>query len=146
MATAVIVVAAAASAATGFAHTCAGVTPFLFVTSCAQHIILPCRADWQCKTVNFARRQACFKCKDPRGPDALPAPSYREGDRYAASSSSTLVLRDLNMMTTEETLYTSLGVHGQLKEIRLLRDNVTQMSKCDAPPACTPCLPLRSVR
>ena len=60
----------------------------------------------------------------------MPAPAYRGSDQ-PSSSSSTLVIRDLNPMTTEETLYTSLGVYGQLKEIKLLRDTVTQISKYD---------------
>ena len=45
-------------------------------------------------------------------------------------------------MTTEETLYTSLGQYGQLKEIRLLRDTITQISKYDR---CECCLLLISI-
>lgn len=89
--------------------------------------------DWicpKCNTNNFARRQACFSCQAPRGPDALPA--SRSAHSNVSVSSGGLVVRDLDPTTTEATLHPVMAAYGALQRLEIIRDTVTLQSKCFA--------------
>ncbi|KAJ6842776.1 SUPPRESSOR OF ABI3-5 isoform X1 [Iris pallida] len=95
-------------------------------------------SDWMCTIcgcVNFARRTSCFQCNESRTDDAPPAD-------VATSSSTTLgkkgpeagpthvlVVRGLEENADEEMLRYEFAKHAPIKDIRLVRDKFTHVSR-----------------
>ncbi|CAL5060086.1 unnamed protein product [Urochloa decumbens] len=94
----------------------------------------PC--DWICTIcgcMNFARRTSCFQCNEPRTEDALPAdatgtPQFgRRGPELGPTH--VLVVRGLDENADEEMLRYEFAKHAPIKDIRLVRDKFTHVSR-----------------
>jgi len=87
--------------------------------------------DWlceQCKGGNFARRNHCYYCGAEKSENALPCnvnPQHANTD----GACPVLVVRNLNLQTTEETLYNMFSTFAPLKEVRLIREKHTGQSR-----------------
>uniref|UniRef100_A0A0E0NAC8 SUPPRESSOR OF ABI3-5 n=1 Tax=Oryza rufipogon TaxID=4529 RepID=A0A0E0NAC8_ORYRU len=82
----------------------------------------PC--DWICTIcgcMNFARRTSCFQCNEPRTEDSLPADP--------TSPTHVLVVRGLDENADEEMLRYEFAKHAPIKDIRLVRDKFTHVSR-----------------
>ncbi|XP_057826098.1 SUPPRESSOR OF ABI3-5 isoform X1 [Cryptomeria japonica] len=94
--------------------------------------------DWMCAIcgcVNFARRVSCFQCNESRNEDSTPA------DAVALNTPSTLkrasepapthvlVVRGLDEHVDEETLHYEFSKHAPIKDLRLVRDKFTHVSR-----------------
>ncbi|KAL6056998.1 RNA-binding protein 5 [Balamuthia mandrillaris] len=99
--------------------------PFLLS---ALYYSLPFRLPPQpkCQGSNFARRVACYMCNAAR-----PAhPQFVANEETQKEEASTvLAVRGLDTLTTETTLYTVFASFGAVKEIRLIRDKHTNVSR-----------------
>ncbi|GMH09254.1 hypothetical protein Nepgr_011095 [Nepenthes gracilis] len=95
-------------------------------------------SDWMCTIcgcVNFARRVSCFQCNERRSDDApaadivssSPAPSGRKGAE--AGPTHVLVVRGLDENADEEMLRYEFSKHAPIKDLRLVRDKFTHVSK-----------------
>nr|AWA44777.1 hypothetical protein SS03A17_000009 [Saccharum spontaneum] len=87
-------------------------------------VAAPC--DWICTIcgcMNFARRTSCFQvlCNEPRTEDALPAD--------ATGPTHVLVVRGLDENADEEMLRYEFAKHAPIKDIRLVRDKFTHVSR-----------------
>ncbi|XP_026657997.2 SUPPRESSOR OF ABI3-5-like isoform X2 [Phoenix dactylifera] len=96
----------------------------------------PC--DWICTIcgcVNFARRTSCFQCNEARTEDAPPAdiatanpiPPGKRGSE--AGPTHVLVIRGLGENADEEMLRYEFSKHAPIKDIRLVRDKFTHVSR-----------------
>ncbi|KAA8524815.1 hypothetical protein F0562_011238 [Nyssa sinensis] len=94
-------------------------------------------SDWMCTIcgcVNFARRTSCFQCNEGRTDDAPPAdmassnpiPLGKKGD---AGPSHVLVVRGLDENADEEMLRYEFSKHAPIKDLRLVRDKFTHVSR-----------------
>ncbi|XP_060207531.1 SUPPRESSOR OF ABI3-5 isoform X2 [Lycium barbarum] len=94
-------------------------------------------SDWMCTIcgcVNFARRTSCFQCNEPRTDDAPPADmassnSSTLGRRGEAGPTHVLVVRGLDENADEEMLRYEFSKHAPIKDLRLVRDKFTHVSR-----------------
>ncbi|KAF3636591.1 putative RNA-binding protein 5-A-like isoform X3 [Capsicum annuum] len=94
-------------------------------------------SDWMCiicGCVNFARRTSCFQCNEPRTDDAPPADmgssnSSSVGRRGEAGPTHVLVVRGLDENADEEMLRYEFSKHAPIKDLRLVRDKFTHVSR-----------------
>uniref|UniRef100_A0A7C9AWL4 SUPPRESSOR OF ABI3-5 n=1 Tax=Opuntia streptacantha TaxID=393608 RepID=A0A7C9AWL4_OPUST len=95
-------------------------------------------SDWMCTIcgcVNFARRVSCFQCNESRTDDAPPAdlsssnpaPLGRKGAE--AGPTHVLVVRGLDENADEEMLRYEFSKHAPIKDLRLVRDKFTHVSR-----------------
>ncbi|KAG8659820.1 hypothetical protein MANES_02G081900v8 [Manihot esculenta] len=95
-------------------------------------------SDWMCTIcgcVNFARRTSCFQCNEPRTEDAPaadialsnPASLGRKG--FEAGPTHVLVVRGLDENADEEMLRYEFSKHAPIKDLRLVRDKFTHVSR-----------------
>jgi len=93
------------------------------------------RADWvcaYCQELNFARRQECYACgKLKQVQEGLEA---TDGARDSDSSSRQgaqhwLVVNGLEEQTSEEILHYHFSRYAPIKELRIVRDKFTHISK-----------------
>ncbi|KAF0919438.1 hypothetical protein E2562_029464 [Oryza meyeriana var. granulata] len=95
----------------------------------------PC--DWICAIcgcMNFARRTSCFQCNEPRTEDSLPADPTGSTPLHAKRGSElgpthVLVVRGLDENADEEMLRYEFAKHAPIKDIRLVRDKFTHVSR-----------------
>ncbi|KAK4423624.1 suppressor of abi3-5, partial [Sesamum alatum] len=94
-------------------------------------------SDWMCTIcgcVNFARRTSCFQCNEPRTEDAPPADMASSnptpsGKRGEAGPTHVLVVRGLDENADEEMLRYEFSKHAPIKDLRLVRDKFTHVSR-----------------
>ncbi|XP_057545373.1 SUPPRESSOR OF ABI3-5 isoform X2 [Amaranthus tricolor] len=95
-------------------------------------------SDWMCTIcgcVNFARRISCFQCNESRTDDAPPAdmsssnpaPLGRKGAE--AGPTHVLVVRGLDENADEEMIRYEFSKHAAIKDLRLVRDKFTHVSR-----------------
>ncbi|XP_020532017.1 SUPPRESSOR OF ABI3-5 isoform X2 [Amborella trichopoda] len=95
-------------------------------------------SDWMCVVcgcVNFARRTSCFQCNEPRTDDAPaadvassnPTPVGKKGSE--AGPTHVLVVRGLDENADEEMLRYEFSKHAPIKDLRLVRDKFTHVSR-----------------
>ncbi|KAH7687448.1 RNA-binding protein 5/10 [Dioscorea alata] len=95
-------------------------------------------SDWMCTMcgcVNFARRTSCFQCNEGRTEDAPladvassnPTPLGRKGSE--AGPTHVLVVRGLDENADEEMLRYEFSKHAPIKDLRLVRDKFTHVSR-----------------
>uniref|UniRef100_A0A2P2MAC0 Uncharacterized protein n=1 Tax=Rhizophora mucronata TaxID=61149 RepID=A0A2P2MAC0_RHIMU len=95
-------------------------------------------SDWMCiicGCVNFARRTSCFQCNEPRTDDAPPAdvalsnptPLGKKGSE--SGPTHVLVVRGLDENADEEMLRYEFSKHAPIKDLRLVRDKFTHVSR-----------------
>ncbi|KAK9017908.1 hypothetical protein V6N11_000905 [Hibiscus sabdariffa] len=94
--------------------------------------ILP--SDWMCTIcgcVNFARRTSCFQCNEPRTDDAPVADISLSNSKRGSESGPThvLVVRGLDENADEEMLRYEFSKYAPIKDLRLVRDKFTHVSK-----------------
>eukprot|EP00252_Welwitschia_mirabilis_P014229 TRINITY_DN3132_c0_g1_i1.p1 TRINITY_DN3132_c0_g1~~TRINITY_DN3132_c0_g1_i1.p1 ORF type:complete len:875 (+),score=212.77 TRINITY_DN3132_c0_g1_i1:446-3070(+) len=94
--------------------------------------------DWICNVcgyINFARRTLCFQCNESRTEDSLPADMVSS---YALSTGKkngepgpthVLVVRGLDEHIDEEMLHYEFSKHAPIKDLRLVRDKFTHVSR-----------------
>ncbi|CAM0875250.1 unnamed protein product [Alopecurus aequalis] len=95
----------------------------------------PC--DWICTIcgcMNFARRTSCFQCNEPRTDDAPPADAASSTQTFGKRRSElvpthVLVVRGLEENADEEILRYEFAKHAPIKDIRLVRDKFTHVSR-----------------
>ncbi|KAG9148540.1 hypothetical protein Leryth_022184 [Lithospermum erythrorhizon] len=94
-------------------------------------------SDWMCiicGCVNFARRTSCFQCNEPRTDDAPPAdigssnPAHF-GKRGEVGPTHVLVVRGLDDNADEDMLRYEFAKHAPIKDLRLVRDKFTHVSR-----------------
>ncbi|CAI9089686.1 OLC1v1024305C1 [Oldenlandia corymbosa var. corymbosa] len=94
-------------------------------------------SDWMCTIcgcVNFARRTSCFQCNEKRTDDAPPADMTSSnptplGKRGEAGPTHVLVVRGLDENADEEMLRYEFAKHAPIKDLRLVRDKFTHVSR-----------------
>ncbi|CAH9120071.1 unnamed protein product [Cuscuta europaea] len=94
-------------------------------------------SDWMCTVcgcVNFARRTSCFQCNEPRTDDAPPADMTMSNPtslakRGEAGPTHVLVVRGLDEDADEEMLRYEFSKHSPIKDLRLVRDKFTHVSR-----------------
>ncbi|GFQ01372.1 RNA-binding protein 5 [Phtheirospermum japonicum] len=94
-------------------------------------------SDWMCiicGCVNFARRTSCFQCNEPRAEDAPPADMASSnpnptGKRGESGPTHVLVVRGLDENADEEMLRYEFSKHAPIKDLRLVRDKFTHVSR-----------------
>lgn len=95
-------------------------------------------SDWMCiicGCVNFARRTSCFQCNEARSNDAPSAdvtsydsaPLGKTG--LDAGPTHVLVVRGLDENADEEMLRYEFSKHAPIKDLRLVRDKFTHVSR-----------------
>ncbi|KAK8339605.1 hypothetical protein V6Z12_A08G045800 [Gossypium hirsutum] len=91
------------------------------------------RSDWMCKIcgcVNFARRTECFQCNEQRTDDAPVADISLTGKRGSDSGPThVLVVRGLDENADEEMLRYEFSKYAPIKDLRLVRDKFTHVSR-----------------
>ncbi|KAH7307284.1 hypothetical protein KP509_22G052600 [Ceratopteris richardii] len=92
--------------------------------------------DWMCLIcgcVNFARRTSCFQCNEARTDDAPSADVSAAGSSGKKGSEAgpthVLVVRGLDENVNEEILHYEFSKYAPLKDLRLVRDKFTHISK-----------------
>ncbi|PON32040.1 Splicing factor, SPF [Parasponia andersonii] len=102
------------------------------------HKIITVPSDWMCTScgyINFARRTSCFQCNEARSEDAPPAdvsqsnptPLGKKG--LEAGPTHVLVVRGLDENADEEMLRYEFSKHAPIKDLRLVRDKFTHVSR-----------------
>ncbi|XP_026401567.1 SUPPRESSOR OF ABI3-5-like isoform X3 [Papaver somniferum] len=93
-------------------------------------------SDWMCTIcgcVNFARRTSCFQCNEARSDDAPAADeaSSNSTGRKGPDAGPThvLVVRGLDENADEEMLRYEFSKHAPIKDLRLVRDKFTHVSR-----------------
>ncbi|XP_052210525.1 SUPPRESSOR OF ABI3-5 [Diospyros lotus] len=94
-------------------------------------------SDWMCTIcgcINFARRTSCFQCNEPRTDDAPPADMASSnptsmGKKGEAGPTHVLVVRGLDENADEEMLRYEFSKHAPIKDLRLVRDKFTHVSR-----------------
>ncbi|KAL5745298.1 hypothetical protein ACOSP7_026444 [Xanthoceras sorbifolium] len=95
-------------------------------------------SDWMCTIcgcVNFARRTSCFQCNEPRTDDAPSADiTLSNSTNLGKKGSDTgpthvLVVRGLDENADEEMLRYEFSKHAPIKDLRLVRDKFTHVSR-----------------
>ncbi|KAG6494235.1 hypothetical protein ZIOFF_049254 [Zingiber officinale] len=93
-------------------------------------ITAPC--DWTCLIcgyLNFARRTSCFQCNEARTKDAPPADIASTNPASSGKRGSDLVVRGLDENADEEMLRYEFAKHAPVKDLRLVRDKFTHVSR-----------------
>ncbi|XP_019423248.1 PREDICTED: SUPPRESSOR OF ABI3-5-like isoform X3 [Lupinus angustifolius] len=95
-------------------------------------------SDWICTIcgyINFARRTSCYQCNDPRTEDA-PAADISSSNSTAlgkkgleAGPTHVLVVRGLDENADEGMLRYEFSKHAPIKDLRLVRDKFTHVSR-----------------
>ncbi|OQR94918.1 condensin-2 complex subunit D3 [Thraustotheca clavata] len=91
----------------------------------------PVRCDWlceMCQVSNFAKRMACFKCGYPKTENAIQVPQGMDM-QVGGTPSHILVVRSLPPTATETELTHMFVNFAGLKEVRLVRDRLTNISR-----------------
>ncbi|XP_024024380.1 SUPPRESSOR OF ABI3-5 isoform X2 [Morus notabilis] len=95
-------------------------------------------SDWMCTScgyINFARRTSCFQCNEARSEDAPPAdishsnPSSLGRKGLESGPTHVLVVRGLDENADEEMLRYEFSKHAPIKDLRLVRDKFTHVSR-----------------
>ncbi|CAH1439820.1 unnamed protein product [Lactuca virosa] len=94
-------------------------------------------SDWMCTIcgcVNFARRTSCFQCNEPRTDDAPLADMSSSntnsfGKKGETGPTHVLVVRGLDENADEEMLRYEFSKHAPIKDLRLVRDKFTHVSR-----------------
>lgn len=95
-------------------------------------------SDWMCTIcgcVNFARRTSCFQCNEGRTDDAPPAdisssnPTSLGRRGLDSGPTHVLVVRGLDENADEEMLRYEFSKHAPIKDLRLVRDKFTHVSR-----------------
>ncbi|CAI8608823.1 unnamed protein product [Vicia faba] len=95
-------------------------------------------SDWMCTIcsyINFARRTSCYQCNEPRTDDAPAADislsnSSSLGKKgLEAGPTHVLVVRGLDENADEEMLRYEFSKHAPIKDLRLVRDKFTHVSR-----------------
>ncbi|KAJ9549816.1 hypothetical protein OSB04_022359 [Centaurea solstitialis] len=94
-------------------------------------------SDWMCTIcgcVNFARRTSCFQCNEARTDDAPPADMASSnptslGKKGDTGPTHVLVVRGLDENADEEMLRYEFSKHAPIKDLRLVRDKFTHVSR-----------------
>ncbi|KAI5559546.1 hypothetical protein BDE02_17G118800 [Populus trichocarpa] len=103
-----------------------------------QHRKITVPSDWMCTIcgcINFARRTSCFQCNEPRADDAPPAdialsnPPSLGKKGFEAGPTHVLVVRGLDDNADEEMLRYEFSKHAPIKDLRLVRDKFTHVSR-----------------
>ncbi|KAJ6735231.1 RNA-BINDING PROTEIN [Salix purpurea] len=103
-----------------------------------QHRKITVPSDWMCNIcgcVNFARRTSCFQCNEPRTDDSPPAdialsnPPSLGKKGFEAGPTHVLVVRGLDENADEEMLRYEFSKHAPIKDLRLVRDKFTNVSR-----------------
>ncbi|KAL5544951.1 hypothetical protein UlMin_008735 [Ulmus minor] len=104
----------------------------------ASHKGITVPSDWMCTScayINFARRTSCFQCNEPRSEDAPLAdispsnPSSLGKKGSEAGPTHVLVVRGLDENADEEMLRYEFSKHAPIKDLRLVRDKFTHVSR-----------------
>ncbi|KAJ4828808.1 hypothetical protein Tsubulata_010824, partial [Turnera subulata] len=104
----------------------------------SNHRSITVPSDWMCTIcacVNFARRTSCFQCNEPRTDDAPPADiassnSATLGKKgFEAGPTHVLVVRGLDENADEDMLRYEFSKHAPIKDLRLVRDKFTHVSR-----------------
>eukprot|EP00026_Physarum_polycephalum_P002553 Phypoly_transcript_02560.p1 GENE.Phypoly_transcript_02560~~Phypoly_transcript_02560.p1 ORF type:complete len:907 (+),score=178.91 Phypoly_transcript_02560:219-2723(+) len=85
--------------------------------------------DWicpQCNATNFARRTSCYLCNVPKPANPTLAPQPED------SPSSSLIVKGLSATSTDESIRSALSAFSQVKDVRLVRDKNSGLSRCFA--------------
>ncbi|KAK6947467.1 G-patch domain, partial [Dillenia turbinata] len=104
----------------------------------ASHKSITGPSDWVCTIcgcVNFARRTSCFQCNEGRTDDAPsadlassnPMPMGKKGSE--GGPTHVLVVRGLDENADEEMLRYEFSKHAPIKDLRLVRDKFTHVSR-----------------
>ncbi|XP_054796805.1 SUPPRESSOR OF ABI3-5 isoform X2 [Prosopis cineraria] len=95
-------------------------------------------SDWMCTIcgyINFARRTSCYQCNEPRSEDApaaditLSNPTALGKKGLEAGPTHVLVVRGLDENADEEMLRYEFSKHAPIKDLRLVRDKFTHVSR-----------------
>ncbi|KAM0059809.1 putative G-patch domain, RNA recognition motif domain, Zinc finger, RanBP2-type, OCRE [Helianthus debilis subsp. tardiflorus] len=94
-------------------------------------------SDWMCTIcgcVNFARRTSCFQCNEPRTDDAPLADMASSnhasfGKKGETGPTHVLVVRGLDENADEEMIRYEFSKHAPIKDLRLVRDKFTHVSR-----------------
>ncbi|KAG5540050.1 hypothetical protein RHGRI_020326 [Rhododendron griersonianum] len=108
-----------------------------FKSGHANHRSVTVPSDWMCTIcgcINFARRTSCFQCNEPRTDDAPPADMASSnptpmGKKGEAGPTHVLVVRGLDENADEEMLRYEFSKHAPIKDLRLVRDKFTHVSR-----------------
>ncbi|XP_062218285.1 SUPPRESSOR OF ABI3-5-like isoform X2 [Phragmites australis] len=108
-----------------------------FTRSAYGHRTVAAPCDWICSIcgcMNFARRTSCFQCNEPRTEDALLADATGSSPLFGRRGSElgpthVLVVRGLDETADEEMLRYEFAKHAPIKDIRLVRDKFTHVSR-----------------
>ncbi|KAI4306285.1 hypothetical protein L6164_029574 [Bauhinia variegata] len=101
-----------------------------------KNITIP--SDWMCTIcgyINFARRTSCYQCNEPRTEDApaaditLSNPTASGKKGLEAGPTHVLVVRGLDENADEEMLRYEFSKHAPIKDLRLVRDKFTHVSR-----------------
>ncbi|KAI9138067.1 hypothetical protein BKA69DRAFT_1127685 [Paraphysoderma sedebokerense] len=92
--------------------------------------------DWTCAhcgNVNFKRRNECYKCRNIRGNVSMTAPMTSSAVNDGTKDVGTmpchlLVVRNVDPLTTEESIYNVFSGLSLVKQVRLIRDRMTNLS------------------
>ncbi|KAJ3051837.1 hypothetical protein HK097_007153 [Rhizophlyctis rosea] len=93
--------------------------------------------DWLCKkcgVVNFKRRDLCFQCKEPRRivelqSEGIEQTYVNDGSRDIGDvASHILLVRELDVLTNEKTIYDTVSAIVPLRSARVVKDRMTNMS------------------
>ncbi|XP_022772030.1 SUPPRESSOR OF ABI3-5 isoform X2 [Durio zibethinus] len=104
----------------------------------SNHKSIAVPSDWMCTIcgcVNFARRTSCFQCNEPRTDDSPAADislsnSTTLGKKGSESGPThVLVVRGLDENADEEMLRYEFSKHAPIKDLRLVRDKFTHVSR-----------------
>lgn len=95
---------------------------------------LSIRVDWtciKCGVNNFRKRDMCFKCNAPREEAELTNIGGEGCEEVSHSASSTLLFRNLDILTTEERVLSMLGQITVLpiKNLKVAKDSLTHTSR-----------------
>nr|CAG4715002.1 unnamed protein product [Naegleria fowleri] len=91
--------------------------------------------DWicgHCNTQNFMHRDSCFGCSHPRDETAqevITKQSENISQNDGLPPTVELIVRGLNILTTETTLLNVFGQFAPVKACRVIKDKVTQISR-----------------
>ncbi|EPS74452.1 hypothetical protein M569_00302, partial [Genlisea aurea] len=99
-----------------------------------RNIMIP--SDWMCLIcgcINFARRTSCFQCNEPRTEDSpaadMASSNPSSSGKRGEGPTHVLVVRGLDENADEEMLRYEFSKHAPLKDLRLVRDKFTHVSR-----------------
>lgn len=95
----------------------------------------PIKCDWLCDACgcqNFARRTECYRCSVPRSETSVlinSADPYADAAVISPTPTAILVVRGLNMYTTEEQVMEAFRQYAVVTSARIVRDRTSGVSK-----------------